>query len=63
MRFNTEFTPEPFENAIDRARCDLRIPTINHARAVFIENKRYRMKRRAIGDVVNRNAASVYQTD
>jgi hypothetical protein len=48
---------------LDRARCDRRIPTINHARAVFIENKRYRMKRRAIGDVVNRNAVSVYQTD
>jgi hypothetical protein len=36
---------------------------INHAPAPFIENKRYGMKRRGIGDVVNRNAASVYQTD
>jgi hypothetical protein len=36
---------------------------INHARAPFIENKRYGTKRRAIGDVVNRNAVSVYQTD
>jgi hypothetical protein len=30
---------------------------------VFTENKRYGTKRRAIGDVVNRNAVSVYQTD
>jgi hypothetical protein len=36
---------------------------INHAPTVFIENKRYGTKRRAIGDVVNRNAGSVYQTD
>jgi hypothetical protein len=40
-----------------------RIPTINHARVAFIENKRYRAKRRRIDDVVNRNAVSVYQTD
>jgi hypothetical protein len=38
-------------------------PTINHARAPFIENKRYRMKAGRIGDVVNRKAVSVYQTD
>jgi hypothetical protein len=36
---------------------------INHACAPFIENKRYGTKRRAIGDVVNPNAVSVYQTD
>jgi lipoprotein-anchoring transpeptidase ErfK/SrfK len=36
---------------------------INHVPTVFIENKRYGTKRRAIGDVVNRNAGSVYQTD
>jgi hypothetical protein len=59
MRFNAEFTPEPLI-ASDAIR---RIPTINHARAVFIENKRYRKKPRAIDDVVNRNAVSVYQTD
>jgi hypothetical protein len=29
----------------------------------FTENKRYRTKARRIGDVVNRNAVSVYQTD
>jgi hypothetical protein len=29
----------------------------------FIENKRYRIKPRPIGDVVNQNAVSVYQTD
>jgi hypothetical protein len=59
MRFNSKFTPELVIGR-DAIR---RIPTINHARAVFIENKRYRMKRRAIGDVVNRNAVSVYQTE
>jgi hypothetical protein len=36
---------------------------INHACAPFTENKRYGTKRRGIGDVVNRNAVSVYQTD
>jgi hypothetical protein len=40
-----------------------RTPTINHAPPAFIENKRYRPKPRAIGDVVNRNAVRVYQTD
>jgi hypothetical protein len=38
-------------------------PTINHARPPFTENKRYRIKPRGFGDVVNRNAVSVYQTD
>jgi hypothetical protein len=38
-------------------------PTINHACAPFTENKRYRTKPRGIGDVVNRNAVPVYQTD
>jgi hypothetical protein len=38
-------------------------PTINHARSPFTENKRYRAKPGGIGDVVNRNAVSVYQTD
>jgi len=37
--------------------------TINHVRPVFIQNKRYRTNQRAIGDVVNPNAVSVYQTD
>jgi lipoprotein-anchoring transpeptidase ErfK/SrfK len=41
----------------------VRIPTINHALIVFIENKRYPAKPRAFDDVVNRNAVSVYQTD
>jgi len=59
MRFNVEFTPEPVAAAVPAAR----IPAINHAWPVFIENKRYRTKRRPSGDVVNRNAASVYQTD
>jgi hypothetical protein len=58
-RFNMEFTPEP--------RCETRvegrIPTINYALPAFTENKRYRIKPRAIGDVVNPNAGSVYQTD
>jgi hypothetical protein len=38
-------------------------PTINHGRAPFTENKRYPTKPRAICDVVNRKAVSVYQTD
>jgi hypothetical protein len=38
-------------------------PAINHARPVFIENKRYRTKRRSVDDVVNPNGDSVYQTD
>jgi hypothetical protein len=59
MRFNAEFTPEPF---VGRAAIR-RTPTINHARTVFTENKRYRTKPRPIDDVVNRNAVSVYQTD
>jgi len=59
MRFNAEFTAEPnIERAAHR-----RTSTINHARPAFIENKRYRTKRRAIDDVVNRNAVAVYQTD
>jgi len=36
---------------------------INHAVFVFIENKRCRIKPRALDDVVNRNSDSVYQTD
>jgi hypothetical protein len=54
-----KFTPE-----LSRKPCAAhRIPTINHAYSAFIENKRYRIKPRAIDDVVNRNAVSVYQTD
>jgi len=40
-----------------------RTPTINHERAAFTQNKRYRTNPRAIDGVVNRNGASVYQTD
>jgi hypothetical protein len=40
-----------------------RTPTINHAPSAFIENKRYPSKPPGIGDVVNRNGDSVYQTD
>jgi hypothetical protein len=40
-----------------------RIPTINHARSPFIENKRCRIIAGGIGDVVNRIVVSVYQTD
>jgi hypothetical protein len=36
---------------------------INHARPAFTENKRWRAKRRPIGDVVNPNPVSVYQTE
>jgi len=41
----------------------MRTRTINHAYPPFTENKRSRTKPRGIGDVVNRNAVSVYQTD
>jgi hypothetical protein len=40
-----------------------RTPSINHAAPAFIENKRYRTNPRATGDMVNRNADFVYQTD
>jgi hypothetical protein len=59
MRFNVEFTPEPGIGSVP-IQCE---PAINHVRPAFIENKRYRTKRGPIGDVVNRNAISVYQTD
>src|ERR1700733_6698348 len=54
-----KFTP----GTLVKARADRRTPAINHAYSAFTENKRYRMKPRAIDDVVNRNAVSVYQTD
>jgi hypothetical protein len=59
MRFNTGFTPR----IVVKARTRSHTPTINHARAPFIENKRYRTKPRRFDDVVNRKAVSVYQTD
>jgi hypothetical protein len=59
MRFNIGFTPG---TPVKRVSCR-DIPTVNHAAAPFIENKRYRMKPRRIDDVVNRNAVFVYQTD
>jgi hypothetical protein len=40
-----------------------RTPTINHAAAVFIENKRYREEQALHADVVNRKRGFVYQTD
>jgi hypothetical protein len=43
------------------ARC--RTPPINHEGPAFTQNKRYRTNPGALADVVNRNAASVYQTD
>jgi hypothetical protein len=43
--------------------CEGRTPTINHVAAAFTQNKRYRTNQRPVGDVVNRNAVSVYQTD
>jgi hypothetical protein len=59
MRFNVEFT----RNLPLGAAPVPRTQAINHVRPAFIENKRYRTKRRAIDDVVNPNAVSVYQTD
>src|SRR5215475_11375357 len=40
-----------------------RSPAVNHEASAFIENKRCWTNPRATGDVVNRNAAFVYQTD
>jgi hypothetical protein len=36
---------------------------INHGLCAFIENKRYPKEQARIGDVVNRKAIAVYQTD
>jgi hypothetical protein len=59
MRFNVRFTPE----LACEAYCSRRTPTINHAPPAFTENKRYPSKPHGIGDVVNPNSGSVYQTD
>jgi len=59
MRFNVRFTPE----LVGEAYRTRRTPTINHEPSAFIENKRYRSKPHGIGDVVNRNGDSIYQTD
>jgi hypothetical protein len=40
-----------------------RTPTVNHAAAVFIENKRYREEHRRHADVVNPKPGFVYQTE
>jgi hypothetical protein len=45
MRFNVEFTAETLPSRASRAK-EKCTPTINHGRAAFIENKRYRTKRR-----------------
>jgi hypothetical protein len=44
----------------DAARC---LPAINHVASAFIENKRYPTNQLATSGMVNRNGASVYQTD
>jgi hypothetical protein len=59
MRFNIGFTPEI---APKPGGCGHTL-TINHAHPPFTENKRCWTKPRAIGDVVNRKAVSVYQTN
>jgi hypothetical protein len=59
MRFNVRFTRE---HTVTAGLGD-GTPTINHVRAAFTENKRYRTNQRSTCDVVNRNAVSVYQTD
>jgi hypothetical protein len=59
MRFNVRFTREHAVTAALQGGT----PTINHVRAAFTQNKRYRTNQRATCDVVNRNAVSVYQTD
>jgi len=55
MRFNIEFTRANISNRHTRS--------VNHGSRAFIENKRYRRNPRAAADVVNQNAASVYQTE
>jgi hypothetical protein len=59
MRFNIGFTPGTDLACAARRQT----PTINHGHPPFIENKRCPTKPRAVDDVVNRNAVSVYQTD
>jgi hypothetical protein len=73
MRFSLTFTCQALsrrdltsgsrrEPDVTRAACR-QTPAINHAREPFIENKRCRTKPSRTGDVVNRKAVSVYQTD
>jgi hypothetical protein len=59
MFFNAGFTRNGGREPQERAQK----PAVNHARAPFIENKRYAQEGRAVGVVVNRNADSVYQTE
>jgi hypothetical protein len=59
MRFNVRFT----RGNLSRPFAGHCKPAINHVRAAFTQNKRYRANPGAIDDVVNRNAVSVYQTD
>jgi hypothetical protein len=59
MRFNAEFTAVTLKRRVTARRT----PSINQGEAAFIENKRYRTKRRRVDLVVNQNAVSVYQTD
>jgi len=44
-------------------RTQRRTQAVNHAAAVFIENKRYREEHRSHADVVNPKLDLVYQTD
>jgi hypothetical protein len=59
MRFNIGFTRGTGATLFFSPR----IPAINHACSLFIENKRYTANPRVIGRMVNRNADSVYQTE
>lgn len=65
MLFNIEFTQELFAEgatrgeSIDESLANRQL-TIG---AAFTENKRWRRNPEAIADMVNRNAAFVYQTD
>jgi hypothetical protein len=59
VSFNAKFQAELFSPRDENRRT----PTVNHAAAAFIENKRCRQEHRGDADVVNPKAGFVYQTD
>lgn len=62
MRFNIGFTGNRARYVSD-PRAIHCIQAVNHAALAFIENKRCSANPRVGRDMVNQNAASVYQTD
>ena len=59
VQFNVRFMAEHVVTALSATRT----PAINHVGPAFTQNKRYGANQCATGDVVNRNAGSVYQTE